>query len=384
MFHFTAPLPLTLYLHIPWCIRKCPYCDFNSYESQELPEKAYVSALIADLEQDLLKVDTRQIHSIFIGGGTPSLFSPLSINEILTAICAHFHLVPHAEVTLEANPGTIDRPRLKDFYQAGINRLSLGIQSLDEDVLRHLGRIHNRQEALKAMEDAKSVGFDNFNLDLMFGSPSQTLRSALEDLKTVASFQPVHLSWYQCTIEPNTMFGHCPPELPEEDSILDMQIKGEAYLLNQGYLHYEVSAYAQPSWQCQHNLNYWQFGDYLGIGAGAHGKLTDIISGTVTRLSKQRHPLTYLRQAHTPHVIATRKVLQPHEICLEFMMNSLRLDKGFTIQQFKNFTGLPSDMIHSPLQEAYAKHWLIQENERIYATPLGMNFLNEVLELFLS
>lgn len=381
---FQTPLPLSLYIHIPWCIRKCPYCDFNSHESQNIPEKAYIHALLADLEQDLSRIEPRQIISIFMGGGTPSLFSPQAIDSLLMEIRARLQILPHAEITLEANPGSVDRSRLKDFYQLGINRLSLGIQSFDQLVLQHLGRIHNRQEALRAIEDARMVGFDNLNLDLMFGSPFQTLASALEDLQIATIFQPTHLSYYQLTIEPHTVFGHHPPVLPEEDFIADMQVQGEEYLLRQAYLHYEISAYAQAQRQCQHNLNYWQFGDYLGIGAGAHGKLTNRALGTLTRLSKQRHPLTYLHQAHTPLVVASHKILQAEEVCLEFMMNSLRLYAGFQIDQFTNSTGLALEVLAFPLQQAYAKHWLIREGDRICATPLGMRFLNEVLELFIS
>ena len=388
MFNFKQLPPLSLYIHVPWCVRKCPYCDFNSHAiHHKIPERHYVAGLLADLEQDLPRIGGRTIRSIFIGGGTPSLFSPEILHNLLSGIRARVPVGADAEITLEANPGTIDSERFNGFREAGINRISLGIQSFKEKSLQSLGRIHGHQEAQLAIEMANQAGFEQINLDIMFGLPMQTLAMALEDLEIAVTFPISHLSWYQLTIEPNTWFHHQPPSLPDDDLLWEIQMAGQHYLAEQGYSQYEVSAYAKPKQQCQHNLNYWKFGDYLGIGAGAHAKITDTVQGTITRFSKQRHPETYLQLAHTSEVVAKKLTLTLKDVCLEFMMNALRLNKGFTNHDFIENTGLSMVDVEKPLAQAYTQGWLIQKKEgivqRIYPTKTGMRFLNELLELFL-
>ena len=389
MLHFDILPPLSLYIHVPWCVRKCLYCDFNSHPlPANLPEQAYIAALLADLDQDLAWIENRTINSIFIGGGTPSMLSPEAIANLLVAIRQRLRLADSVEVTLEANPGTVDQLRLPEFQQAGINRLSLGIQSFNDFALANLGRIHGRQAAIAAIVAAQQAGLTNFNLDILFGLPQQTRELALQDLQMALSFQPPHLSWYQLTIEPHTWFYHHPPSLPDEDELWEIQAAGQNYLAEQGYIHYEISAYAQPNWQCQHNLNYWQFGDYLGIGAGAHGKITNLAQGTITRLLKQSHPETYLRTASTPQVVTSRTVLTVAEIGLEFVMNALRLATGFTRREFQLTTGLSLSCIEPAIQQACEQGWLIlsanidDENTRIRATVQGWCFLNDLLGLF--
>jgi oxygen-independent coproporphyrinogen-3 oxidase len=384
MFHFTALPPISLYIHVPWCIRKCPYCDFNSHAlKNHLPEADYVNALLADLAQDLPKIGERVITTIFIGGGTPSLLSPETLYDLLNGIRAQWPVQANAEITLEVNPGTLDSMRFQGFREIGITRLSLGIQSFNDHALRKLGRIHGRQEALQAIDAVIKADFEHFNLDLMFGLPGQTLESALADLQQAVSVHPPHLSWYQLTIEPNTRFYHAPPHLPTENCIWDIHTAGQHYLAEQGYMPYEISAYAQAvNWQCQHNLNYWQFGDYLGIGAGAHSKITAIHPATITRLNKQRHPWAYLRAAQTTAVITGCHVLTAEEVCLEFMMNALRLNQGFTIPQFVARTGLAFEYITPALERAYQQGWLSRVGEHIYPTETGLCFLNNLLELF--
>lgn len=376
---------LSLYIHIPWCVCKCPYCDFNSYSTNNdtIPETAYLSALLTDLEHDLPLVTGREIHSIFIGGGTPSLLSPDTIHTLLTEIRVRIPVSATAEITLEANPGTVDKPRLQAFRKAGITRLSLGIQSFNDITLQQIGRIHNRHTAIKAIEMAIAAGFTHFNVDLMFGLPDQTVTSALQDLQTAISFQPTHLSWYQLTLEPGTPFYHHPPILPDDDELWAIFSAGQTYLTENNYQHYEVSAYARTNYQCQHNLNYWQFGDYLGIGAGAHAKITDFTQGTITRFSKHRHPQTYLNAVLTRDMIAESTVLTEKEIFLEFMLNALRLYEGFTLEQFTTRTGLNPALLVTPLETGIKNDWLIQEGTRIRTTDRGMRFLNEVLMLFI-
>jgi oxygen-independent coproporphyrinogen-3 oxidase len=389
MFHFNTLPPLSLYIHVPWCVRKCLYCDFNSHTlHSNLPEKAYIAALLADLDQDLAWIEKRTIRSIFIGGGTPSILSPEAIANLLIAVKQRLILADAVEVTLEANPGTVDQLRLQEFQQAGINRLSLGIQSFNDLALTSLGRIHGRQAAVAAIASAQQAGLTNFNLDILFGLPQQTLEMALQDLQAALSFQPPHLSWYQLTIEPHTWFYHHPPPLPDEDELWTIQAAGQNYLAEQGYIHYEISAYAQPNWQCQHNLNYWQFGDYLGIGAGAHGKITHLAQGTITRLIKQSHPETYLHVASTPQVVTSRTLLTAAEVGLEFVMNALRLSTGFTHREFQRHTGLNLSYIETAIQQACERGWLIlntgtdEEDTRIQATAQGWCFLNDLLSLF--
>ncbi len=378
MFNFTTNPPLSLYIHIPWCVRKCPYCDFNSHEIRaDIPEVDYINALLADLEQDLVRVSGRKIHSIFFGGGTPSMLSPDAIDKLLSGVRQRIPIMADAEITLEANPGTVDNERFQGFYQAGINRLSIGIQSFDNDSLKKIGRIHDGLAAKKAIEAAQKAGFNNLNIDLMFGLPAQTEKMALADLETAVSFETTHISWYQLTIEPNTLFYHqTPTNIGDEDLLWQMQMAGQEYLAAQNYKQYEISAYAKQ--MCKHNLNYWKFGDYLGIGAGAHGKITNL--DTITRLSKQRHPQTYLESIDK---IATSNQLKIADVKLEFMMNALRLVEGFTKQEFEQNTGLKLAAVEIPIQAAINNNWLRHQNGRFYASSLGMRFLNDLLGLFM-
>lgn len=377
-------IPLSLYIHIPWCVQKCPYCDFNSHAVQAtLPEEEYVQALLADLAQDSVWTYQRPIHSIFIGGGTPSIFSPESFEKLFAGLHASLTLPPDIEITLEANPGTVDNARFQAFRRLGINRLSLGVQSFQDKALNDLKRIHTRKTAIDAIEAANKAGFNNVNLDVMFGLPYQTVEDAINDLNMAVSFHPTHLSWYQLTIEPNTIFYHHPPTLPDDDIVWDIQQQGQMFLQEQGYEQYEISAYTQAKNHCQHNLNYWQFGDYLGIGAGAHAKVTTT-EGTIKRFSKQRHPTTYLQFASTPRVIAQTIELNHDDICLEFMMNALRLSEGFSEALFQERTGLTLSDIHKPLQAAIAQNWLKQQNGIIQPTPQGLQFLNQLLGFFVT
>jgi len=379
MLHFSAPPPLSLYLHLPWCVRKCPYCDFNSHQlAADIPQQDYIAALLRDLEQDLPRAWGRHIHSIFIGGGTPSLFSPEAIDQLLSSVRALLPVSPDSEITLEANPGTVELGRFKGYRDAGINRLSIGIQSFNDEKLHALGRIHGGTEALRAAETARAAGFDNFNLDLMFGLPRQTVPEALADLKTAIAMQPSHLSLYQLTIEPNTQFHHQPPILPDDDTIWSMQQQLQALLAANNYVQYEVSAYAQPGRQCLHNLNYWRFGDYLGIGAGAHAKITD--ADGITRLWKIKQPKDYM---HNPSGIGGERRLSRREVPLEFMMNALRLTGGFPTSLFQERAGLPLSVAEKPLRRAEERGLIIWDVEAIYPTELGKRFLNEVVALFL-
>jgi len=376
--------PLTLYIHMPWCLRKCPYCDFNSYALTTAgAEDPYIEALLADYTQALPHLGGRLFSSVFIGGGTPSLFSPKAIERLLTQL--QLLRSPNSEITLEANPSSVEQQRFQGFQQAGVSRISLGVQSFNNQALQQLGRVHNAQQAHNAIEALYGAGFDNFNLDLMFGLPAQTPKTALHDVQQAVYYRPPHLSWYQLTLEPDTPFYAKPPaQLPNEDELWDIQTAGQAYLAEQGYEHYEISAYAQGQRYCQHNLNYWQFGDYLGIGAGAHSKLTDINSQQIIRFSKQAQPDVYLRTAHTPAVIATQEQLSPATICLEFMMNALRLTTGFTLEQFSRRTGLAPCYLAEPLQQAFEAGWLHQNQNSIQTTPLGRQFLDSVLALFVA
>jgi len=369
--------PLSLYIHIPWCIHKCPYCDFNSHQIKTtLPEIEYIAALLSDLDQELSKISGRNINSIFIGGGTPSVLSANMITKLISGVKTRLPVINDAEITMEVNPGTIDR--LQGFYASGINRLSLGIQSFNDRNLQNLGRIHDSFGAEQSIKTATQVGFNNLNLDLMFGLPGQTVADALEDLHTAIAYQPSHLSWYQLTIEPNTFFHTKPPEnLPNDDLLWEIQIAGQKYLATQGYLQYEISAYAKLGKQCQHNLNYWKFGDYLGIGAGAHSKITT--NNKITRFHKPNHPNTYLQN----NLMIEPKILTYEDIILEFMMNSLRLLDGFTEVEFINNTGLNIDAIEKPLLQAYTKGWLKKKHNSISATKDGIRLLNNLLELFI-
>lgn len=374
--------PLSLYIHVPWCIRKCPYCDFNSHKADAtLPEKEYVQALIADLDQDLSWVQGREIKSIFFGGGTPSLLSAKAYEKLFRELKKRLRFADDIEITLEANPGTFEAKKFSDYRKLGINRLSIGIQSFQPHHLQKLGRVHDRDQALKAIKKAKKAGFDNFNLDLMHGLPGQTLEQAMDDLKTALSFQPNHLSWYQLTIEPNTEFYKRPPVLPEDDTLWDIQEAGFRLLAEHGFEHYEISAFCQPGKASQHNLNYWQFGDYLGIGAGAHGKITLADANTILRTNKTRLPKDYLNP--DKNFLAGKQTIDPEDIGLECLMNGLRLRQGIAVEQFEAYTGLTLSSVAEPLQKGQ-QLGLLKIDKRITTTEKGQQYLNEVLALFLN
>lgn len=380
---FTTPIPLSLYIHLPWCVRKCPYCDFNSHEARDnLPEELYVAALMRDLEEQLPRIWGRRLVSIFFGGGTPSLFSPQAIEKILTGVNTRLNFNNDIEITLEANPGTIDESRFKGFRAAGVNRLSIGIQSLQNEKLKSLGRIHDRDYALRAIDAAVSSGFNNFNLDLMHGLPNQSIDDAMSDLRDALQFSPPHLSWYQLTIEPNTFFHHQPPTLPVDDILWDIQEKGKNLLAENKLTQYEISAYSKPNHECIHNTNYWEFGDYLGIGAGAHSKITDVDQGVITRHSQVKHPKDYL----DPHknLIASQHGVTEKEVIFEFMLNALRLTKGVNAALFTERTGLSISTLEPMLTEAKKKNLLFDDSEVLCATDLGQRFLNDVIEMFLT
>lgn len=384
--NFSSPPPLALYIHVPWCVRKCPYCDFNSHEAREqVPESAYIAALIADLESALPSVWGRKVSSIFIGGGTPSLLSGEALHELLTAVRMRLPLLPEAEVTLEANPGTAEAGKFAAFREAGVNRLSLGIQSFNDRHLKALGRIHDSAEARAAIALAQQH-FERFNLDLMYGLPEQTLAEALADLEAALSFAPAHLSCYQLTLEPNTLFAARPPELPEGDACADMQDAIEARLAEAGYVHYETSAFAKPGYQCRHNLNYWTFGDYLGIGAGAHGKLTlpDQNGFSVQRQMRWKQPKQYLEQVAAGTPVQEQHGVATEDLPFEFLMNALRLNQGFDPALFAQRTGLPLLLVRNELERAVREGLLIQEPERIAPSDKGRRFLNTLLERFLA
>ncbi|EEB77775.1 putative oxygen-independent coproporphyrinogen III oxidase [marine gamma proteobacterium HTCC2148] len=371
--------PLSLYIHLPWCERKCPYCDFNSHESSHVPEQAYITALLQDLDADLAMAAGREIQTLFIGGGTPSLFSAEAISRLLAGIGDRLELAPDAEATMEANPGSAEADKFLGFRQAGINRLSLGVQSFQDDKLGALGRVHDSKQARAAIEYASAAGFDSFNIDLMHGLPGQTEADAIYDLETAISFHPPHLSWYQLTIEPNTVFNKRPPTLPVEDALADIQDRGELLLENQGYAQYEVSAYSRPELQCQHNLNYWSFGDYLALGAGAHGKITTA-DGSIRRYAKTRAPQDYLQgERYT----ASKRVLNQGELIGEFMMFALRLNNGFSTQRFEQVTGLSADQLRPKVQSLADRELLSTDGDNIRATPLGRRFLDSVIAEFL-
>jgi oxygen-independent coproporphyrinogen-3 oxidase len=376
--------PLSLYVHVPWCLRKCPYCDFNSHElRQSLDEKVYISSLLADLQQDLEFVQQRPIKSIFIGGGTPSLLSPAAIQKILEGISRSCALSLDVEVTLEANPGALDTERLSGYLESGVNRLSVGIQSFQPEFLLALGRIHNPEDAVGTVELAKRSGFDRINIDLMFGLPGQSISAAEEDIAHALGLGPGHISYYQLTIEPNTAFYQLPPKLPDDDSVSEMQQRGVERMAAQGYSRYEISAYAQPGKECQHNLNYWGFGDYLGIGAGAHGKVT-VPEMVIKRLWKWRSPKDYIGNALNKNARQGSKIVTQEEIALEFMMNSLRVLNGFSLEQFQQRTGLEYGFIRTGIERGVDQGLLESTQGIIRTTPKGSLFLNELLTYFIS
>lgn len=373
--------PLAAYVHIPWCVRKCPYCDFNSHAAgPELPETDYVDAVLADLEQDLVHVHGRPLTSIFFGGGTPSLFSAAALGRLLEGIERRVPFAPDIEITLEANPGTFEQAKFSAYRQLGINRLSIGVQSFQGDKLKALGRIHDGSEAIRAADMARNAGFDNFNLDLMHGLPDQSLDDALYDLRTAIAQGPTHLSWYQLTMEPNTVFWSQPPQLPEDDLLWDIQEAGQALLAEAGYAQYEVSAYARAGRQARHNLNYWTFGDFLGIGAGAHAKLSST-EGRIQRTWKTRLPKDYLDPAKAFQ--AGARELDADELPFEFLMNALRLTDGVPAGLYPQRTGLPLADLAASRREAEAQGLLQADPARLAATPKGQLFLNDLLQRFL-
>ena len=375
-------LPVSLYIHFPWCVKKCPYCDFNSFQlDHDDFEQEYIDALQADLQKEVeIVAGPITLHSIFMGGGTPSLFSADAIHRVLDVVNGLFAIGADAEITLEANPGTTDQASFKGYYNAGINRISLGVQSFQDELLLALGRIHSANDALNAFSAARSAGFSNINIDLMHGLPGQTLDAAMDDLETAASLQSEHLSWYQLTIEPNTYFYKFPPELPDEDRLWDIFEQGLAFLEGEGFSRYEISAFSKPSYQCQHNSNYWSFGDYLGIGAGAHGKISHYNNEfTIERTTRTRSPTDYLLDPNRKCTAIPRESL-----VLEFMMNALRLKDGFTLSRFEHRTGLSKDSIAIFLQAGLDKQ-LLQHDDKddnhIFPTALGMRYLDELLLL---
>lgn len=374
--------PLALYIHLPWCVKKCPYCDFNSHAAGRIPESAYIDALLADLESALPEIWGRRIHAVFFGGGTPSLFSPEGIDRILTGVRTLTPLVPGAEITLEANPGTVEAGRFAGFRAAGVTRVSLGVQSFDPRHLAALGRIHDAAEARAAAELA-ATHFDTFNLDLMYALPGQSLDEALADIETALRFGPPHLSAYHLTLEPNTPFGHTPPpNLPNDDAAADMQQAIEARLADAGLAHYETSAFACPGHMCRHNLNYWQFGDYLGIGAGAHGKLS--FHDRIVRRMRVKHPQQYMTAAMRGAQIAETRTLARGDLPFEFMMNALRLNAGVPASLFEARTGLPLTVCAAALRQARERGLLDADPAWLRPSARGRRFLNDLLTLFLS
>lgn len=375
-----APL-VSLYVHFPWCIKKCPYCDFHSLITSTIPEKPYIDALIKDADTELTRLnsDSRKIISIFFGGGTPSLFSPQSMERLLNHITRVFPIDREIEITMEVNPGTIQQNDLYLYREAGINRLSLGIQSFQDLHLKKIGRIHDSREAKNAIQQAKQAGFSNINIDLMYGLPEQTIEEALLDLKIAFEMEPTHLSWYQLTLEPHTPFGKNPPLLPSDENLFKIERLGQQLLRKQQYVRYEISAYAKNNRQCQHNLNYWQYGDYIGIGAGAHGKITCPETGEIERYCKTLDPDLYLKH----RFLAKIKTLRPQDIPLDFMMNALRLIDGVPARLFEERTGLPLSVIRDQLDLAQQQKFLSKSNKHsLKMTQKGLRFLNECLLLF--
>lgn len=374
--------PLSLYIHIPWCIKKCPYCDFNSHSAKDrLPENAYIFALLDDLDTDLahFAVD-RRLQSIFIGGGTPSLFAPESFARLLDGIRQRMSFADTIEITLEANPGTFESAKFKEFNALGINRLSIGVQSFDDKLLTKLGRVHDAKEAIKAAEIARAAGFSNLNLDLMFGLPDAAPGDSEKDIATAISLQPTHISFYQLTLEPNTLFHKYPPKLPDDDFIFSTQLNCQSLLAENGYDQYEISAYSQPDKQSRHNLNYWQFGDYLGVGAGAHGKVSLSLPDRIVRTFKTKHPELYLKNRSNP---SDERTITLTEIPLEYVMNQLRLRQGFTLEDYQAITGLdPATTLEPALSNCLNQKLIELKDNRYRCTEKGWNFLDSVLQNF--
>ncbi|MBT2115748.1 radical SAM family heme chaperone HemW [Dyella sp. LX-66] len=382
--------PLSLYVHMPWCVKKCPYCDFNSHglRGEPPPYERYVDLLLADLDADradfAAALHGRSVHSIFFGGGTPSLFAPELIARFLDGVRERLPLAPEAEITLETNPGTVEHGRFDGYLAAGVNRLSFGIQSFDDDKLRRLGRIHSAGEAEAAVKSAQDAGYANINLDLMYALPEQTLDGALDDVARAVALAPTHISHYQLTLEPNTAFAANPPPLPDDDHAWAMQEACEQALATAGYGQYEISAYAQPGRRCAHNLNYWRFGDYLGIGAGAHGKLSDAAAGEVRRRWKTRHPRAWMEAAAGPGRIGGDQAVDAAELPFEYMLNALRLVHGVPMAEFEARTGLPAGRIAAALAKCRERGWLAEDPALLHTTGLGQRFLNDVIAAFLD
>ena len=373
--------PLSLYVHLPWCLKKCPYCDFNSHEvGAELPEQRYIDALMADLEGSLPLIWGRTVHSVFIGGGTPSLFSPQAIDRMLADIRARLRLAPDCEITLEANPGTFEKDRFRAFRSAGVTRLSIGVQSFDNQHLKALGRVHDRAQAIAAVEEAASA-FDTFNLDIMYALPGQSLAQQAQDMRVALALQPPHISIYHLTIEPNTYFAKFPPAIPEDDTAYAMLDQITEMTAANGMQRYEVSAYAQPGHRCFHNLNYWQFGDYLGIGAGAHSKLS--FAHRVVRQVRFREPALYMSKSLAGTAVAQENEVSRADLPFEFMLNALRLREGFKLQDFLEKTGLPFTAIQKGLDEAERKGLIERDFVHVRPTERGFDFLNDLQALFL-
>jgi len=373
--------PLSLYIHFPWCVKKCPYCDFNSHTlKQDLPEAEYITCLLENAKQSLPYTQGRVIQTIFMGGGTPSLFSATALDRLLRGLREIFLFDDNIEITLEANPGTVEQQRFNDYYSIGINRLSLGIQSFNEKHLEVLGRIHNGHEAKNAIQTVIEAGFTNFNCDLMFGLPNQTIEEGLADLKQAIELSPTHLSWYELTLEPNTFFWHHPPKLPEDDLIISLQEQGQCLLAEHGFAQYEISAYSQQI-PCKHNQNYWEFGDYLAIGAGGHAKVTLPTKRQILRYHHFRHPKQYMDKVQG--FIQEQFPIPQDQLAFEFMLNALRLKAGVPTKIFSERTGLDLAWIREPLNQAYEKGWLEPIAEQLCTTALGYRFLNDVVSLFL-
>jgi len=372
--------PLSLYIHIPWCVQKCPYCDFNSHALKgEVPHEEYVRHLLADLNNDVALTAGREVSTIFIGGGTPSLLSSEAMQLLLDGVRARLPLATDAEITMEANPGTVEADRFSGYQRAGVNRISIGVQSFSPQKLQRLGRIHGPEEAIRAAHLAAGLGLRSFNLDLMHGLPDQSLAEALDDLKQAIALNPPHLSWYQLTIEPNTLFGSRPPVLPDDDSLWDIFEQGDALLRAAGYQQYETSAYAKPGYRCEHNLNYWRFGDYLGVGCGAHGKLTQP-DGTILRTVKTRHPRGFMAGNYQEKQFA----VADHDKPFEYFMNRFRLLEAMPRDEFSRYTGLPVAIIRPQIDCALEKGYITESEQSWQITEQGKLFLNSLLELFLS
>ncbi len=377
-------IPLSLYVHLPWCVEKCPYCDFNSHQiTPEFDEQRYVQALFQDVEQELAKIWGRTVESIFIGGGTPSLFSGSAVDELISGIRSRLMLRADIEITMESNPGTADASNYKAYRKAGVNRLSIGIQSFNNQQLKKLGRIHDADQASDAFHLARKAGFKRINLDLMYALPNQSIADAMDDLDRAIALEPEHISWYQLTIEPNTVFNRNPPKhLADDDLIWEIQQAGVKKLQQAGYVQYEVSAWSKIGEECEHNLNYWQFGDYLGIGAGAHGKITDLSTDEVYRTQRKKQPSHWLTSAID--TIAATTVIEKHDLALEFMMNAMRLNSGVQSQLFSERTGLPINKIIKSLQTAKSQKLMEQQITVLRPTQMGLNYLNDLLGLFMS